>query len=194
MKGQKETTKAKILRTAEQLFIQQGFHGVKTHTIAEKANINHSLIFHYFQNKQNLWQAVKQSVSTQKPSAFPIERAEQRTLEDYLEHFVDRYLKIYQSNTKLMRLLMWQQLEFTQGANLMQKGMGQALSRIEKDLQFYQNQGHIQNKANIQSLSLLIFMVIKSYADTIPPLLTEKKYKEFKSFMVDSLLKVLKTA
>ena len=194
MKTQKETTKAKILRTAEQLFIQQGFHGVKTHTIAEKAGINHSLIFHYFQNKQNLWQAVKESVSARKAPPFPIESAEHLTLEDYLTYFVDHYLKVYQSNTQLMRLLMWQQLEFTHGANLIQKGMGHLLTRIEKDLQFYQNQGHIQNKAKIESLGLLILMTIKSYADTIPPLLTEKKYKEFKSFMVDSLLKVLKTA
>src|SRR5699024_6453027 len=47
-------TKQKVMDTASGLFFQKGFHGTSVRDIADKANVNVSLISYYFKNKQGL--------------------------------------------------------------------------------------------------------------------------------------------
>ncbi|HLQ72180.1 MAG TPA: forespore capture DNA-binding protein RefZ [Bacillota bacterium] len=47
-------TKQKVMNTATSLFFQKGFHGTSVRDIADKANVNVSLISYYFKNKQGL--------------------------------------------------------------------------------------------------------------------------------------------
>jgi len=62
MKLPEEKTDYKILLSARELFVEHGFSGTSMGKIAMKANVNHSLIFHHFGNKQKLWQAVKDNI------------------------------------------------------------------------------------------------------------------------------------
>jgi len=52
MKLPEEKTDYKILVSARELFVKHGFSGTSMGKIAMKANVNHSLIFHHFGNKQ----------------------------------------------------------------------------------------------------------------------------------------------
>src|ERR1700722_3798495 len=57
-----ESTPEKILVAARTLFIEHGFAGTSMGLIASKAKVNHSLLFHHFGNKKNLWLAVKEEI------------------------------------------------------------------------------------------------------------------------------------
>lgn len=47
--------KEKILRVAEDLFVEKGFVGTSMSEIAERAGVAKSLIYHHFESKQALW-------------------------------------------------------------------------------------------------------------------------------------------
>lgn len=51
-------TKQKVMDTASALFFQKGFQGTSVRDIAEKANVNVSLISYYFKHKQGLLEYV----------------------------------------------------------------------------------------------------------------------------------------
>lgn len=51
-------TKQKVMDAASMLFFQKGFHGTSIRDIAEKANVNVSLISYYFKSKQGLLEYV----------------------------------------------------------------------------------------------------------------------------------------
>jgi TetR/AcrR family transcriptional regulator len=50
--------KDRILKVAEDLFVEKGFIGTSMNEIAEKAGVAKSLIYHHFKSKQELWQAM----------------------------------------------------------------------------------------------------------------------------------------
>jgi TetR/AcrR family transcriptional regulator len=47
--------KERILRVAEDLFVEKGFVGTSMSEIAERAGVAKSLIYHHFESKQALW-------------------------------------------------------------------------------------------------------------------------------------------
>ena len=53
-----ERTKADILRAAREEFCEQGFNGARVDSIAARAKANKRLLYHYFGNKEALYQAV----------------------------------------------------------------------------------------------------------------------------------------
>jgi AcrR family transcriptional regulator len=55
-------TKEQILKVAEELFAQKGFAGVRTHEIAERAQVNKALIYYYFESKEQLLREVLQKI------------------------------------------------------------------------------------------------------------------------------------
>ena len=54
METKTRTTRDKVIDAASLLFYQKGFHGTSVRDIADKANINVSLISYYFKSKQGL--------------------------------------------------------------------------------------------------------------------------------------------
>ncbi|MBL4768477.1 MAG: TetR family transcriptional regulator [Rhodobacteraceae bacterium] len=53
-----ETTKARILKAAKREFADYGLGGARVDIIAEKANANKRMIYHYFGKKEELFQTV----------------------------------------------------------------------------------------------------------------------------------------
>lgn len=54
------STEQTILEAAEQEFIEKGFAGAKTTSIAKRAGVNHAMIHYYFRTKENLFTMVFQ--------------------------------------------------------------------------------------------------------------------------------------
>jgi AcrR family transcriptional regulator len=52
------STRDIILDAAEGIFVSRGFSGSSMKTIAEKAHVSKSLLYHYFLSKRELWEAV----------------------------------------------------------------------------------------------------------------------------------------
>ena len=60
--GVGEKTQEKILRAAEEVFIRYGFEGARMEQIAEQAGVLKANIYYYFKGKEELYQALIDSV------------------------------------------------------------------------------------------------------------------------------------
>ena len=62
IKRNKEKTKSKILAAALKEFASNGFSGARVDTIAARAKTNKALIYHYFKDKDALFNAILEKV------------------------------------------------------------------------------------------------------------------------------------
>lgn len=108
-----EKMRLNILQTAQSVFVEHGFSGASMGTIAKQANINQSLIYHYFSSKEELWREVKKHMialtSGSKESLDSIPEIE--TLDQLLENLLVKRFQLYQKNPDVIRMLQWQMLE-----------------------------------------------------------------------------------
>lgn len=54
----KDNTSEKILRAAEDEFLEKGFNGARMMSIAERAGVSHSMLHYYFRSKDDLFNMV----------------------------------------------------------------------------------------------------------------------------------------
>ena len=101
-------TRAKILEAARQCFLAKGFDGVSVQEIADKAGVNQNLLFHHFQNKQTLWQRVKEEIIANSKLRF---KPDVSNLQNFITGIVRYRFALYDENPDLVRLMKWQQLE-----------------------------------------------------------------------------------
>jgi len=106
-----EVTKRKILKAAKKLFLQHGFAGTAMGRIAEAAEVNHSLLFHHFGNKEQLWVAVKQFVVEQANKKQPIVPSTDLAWPEFVEALLHNSYQFYMSSNDIRRLINWQRLE-----------------------------------------------------------------------------------
>ena len=91
-----------ILDTAERLFAQRGFHGVSLKDIAADAQVHHTLVHYYFDDKNALVNAVfarRAPVSSKRRmqalQAYELECQGQPTVEGALHAFLDSDFELY---------------------------------------------------------------------------------------------------
>lgn len=53
-----QTTEEKILAAAEKEFMQKGFDGARTTSIAKEAGVTHAMLHYYFRSKENLFEKI----------------------------------------------------------------------------------------------------------------------------------------
>ena len=51
-------TRARILKTAERIFSEEGFDGARVDTIAKEAGVNKALIYYYFKSKEEILETI----------------------------------------------------------------------------------------------------------------------------------------
>lgn len=113
-----DRTRLKILESARSLFVRQGFSGTSIGALAKAAEINQSLIYHYFENKEALWRQVKQELISSLVEEELLQEAPPITTVDQLiDHLIVMRFQIYSKNPDLMRMLLWQALE-EEGVNI----------------------------------------------------------------------------
>ena len=106
-----ELSQAKILDSAQTLFLERGFDGTSMSAIAKDSGVTQSMIHHYFGSKEELWQAVKKE-------AYDDYLAHQQQLldldNDDVETFIENSLRsrflFFQENPQTARLLSWLQI------------------------------------------------------------------------------------
>lgn len=64
-RSEPDSTKARILDAASQLFAREGYKGTTTRDIAEKAGVNIAQVHYHWGSKEELWNAVQFSVIAQ---------------------------------------------------------------------------------------------------------------------------------
>ena len=96
-----KNTKEKILESAREVFLINGFAGARMRDIAEKANINKGLLHYYFKTKRLLFLEVLKilvvSFAPQVDSIFGM----QLSLFEKIELFVDKYIDMLCRNKQI---------------------------------------------------------------------------------------------
>jgi AcrR family transcriptional regulator len=73
-------TKAALLRAAQELFTERGYERTTVRDIADRAGVNQALLFRYFGNKEELFQAVLATESRTMIAEWPAEQVLGKTL------------------------------------------------------------------------------------------------------------------
>jgi AcrR family transcriptional regulator len=104
MAGNAAETRRRLLEAATAEFAEHGIAGARTDRIASAAGCNKALVFHYFGNKDGLFDAVFDTAVVQPVCNEPIDAAD---LAEYAGRVYDRYT----ADPARARLATWYQLE-----------------------------------------------------------------------------------
>lgn len=186
-----DTTKDKILAAARSLFVRHGFAGTSMGNIAKLAEINHSLIFHHFKNKETLWVSVKQCI---------VKEANQQTntlpdadlpLVDFLNALFLRTVCFYRENPDIQRMISWQRLESPANHSI---GITDSsdMQRWIQAFKHYQAQKIIPAHFKPEWIVTLILSIISSAAlDPNSFIAEEKALNDYIDFCVKGLSRLL---
>lgn len=102
-------TKARIFEAAAAEFAAYGIAGARIDRIAREARANKQLIYAYFGNKSELFAQVLEQRLVDHARDMPIDA-------DDPDGWVDRLLEYHDTHPQLLRLLLWEGLEYGTGA------------------------------------------------------------------------------
>ncbi len=103
-----ERTRAAILSAARAEFVEHGFTGARTGIIATKAEVPQGLIYHYFEGKQDLFDAVMEEVfAPYFDGMMAMLSGAQEVGPDLLEQAIRLYFHFLKENPHVPRLLAW---------------------------------------------------------------------------------------
>ncbi len=186
-----DPTRTKILKAARKLFTAHGFAGTAVGKVALKAKVNHSLIFHHFDNKEGLWKATKKFIVEESEKNSKVLPSQTLPFPEFLKRLFIQSIEFYRSNPDLTRLINWQRLERSN-----KKDIGVSLSADTKvwlaALAHYQKAGIIKKNTKLEFLLTAILSLMSSAAlDPNVFIKNEKDFLEYVDYCVQSILKMI---
>ena len=100
-----ESTKQKILKAAQKVFVEEGLKGARMQKIADMAGVNKAMLHYYFKSKDNLFKKVFESVA---PIMFTrILQVLNKDVDLFtkIEQLVDNYLTLLNKNKNIPILI-----------------------------------------------------------------------------------------
>jgi len=183
-----DKTRTKILKAARKLFVENGFAGTSMGKIAEKADVNHSLLFHHFGNKQKLWLAVKMDIVTEAKKVRPTLPEPNASFEEFIKTLFDNLIYFYRNNPDIQRMIQWQRLEKGRGKKIVTE-QSEEIHQWRSAFRYYQNQGDISKKINLDFLIIQVFSLASTAAlDPILMIEDKKLFDEYIDYCVCSVL------
>jgi AcrR family transcriptional regulator len=187
-----ESTKEKILAAARKLFVAHGFAGASIGKIAKLAQVNHSLIFHHFNNKEQLWTAVKQDVVQEASIQTKTLPDINPSFEIFLKELFVENIRFYRSNPDIIRMINWQRLEHNSELKI-GITLSSEMQNWLKAFKYYQQKGDINSELKLEFIITLILSMISSAALDPNVFISSKRHqKEYIEFCVQHLQKALK--
>lgn len=184
-------TKQKILAAARSLFVKHGFAGSSIGNIAKSADVNRSLIFHHFGNKENLWIAVKQDIVEQASRDKPLVPSCELPFAEFLTELFHSVIRFLRNNNDITRLLNWQRLEYNEKVDIGLTESKTAKLWLEA-LGHYQQKGDIDAKYRLNFVMTFIVPIMNSIAiDPNIYVKSEQDFEDFIAFSVQIIIKAL---
>lgn len=170
-------TRKKILTTAASLFAKNGFDGVSLSQIAKKANINQSLIYHYFESKEHLWKSVKNYYLENYAADRDLKIDTDNNLKDILDKIIRTRLEFYENHPEIIRMIGWQKLE--PNKNKLEGGTLFSPDNWKDSFSILKKQGKIKSEINLDMMTHFIRSLIESaLSEEHPNVLNSKKNKD----------------
>jgi AcrR family transcriptional regulator len=175
-----DETRLSILRSAKKLFMKQGFAVTSMSMVATTANINRSLIFHHFGNKQQLWLAVKLDIVDQAEQQSPVLPSLDLSWTEYLKQWLRNNIAFYRNNPDIIAMINWQRTEAQQAPHV-----GTQQSRTTREwisvLQHFQKRGDIGSEINLGFALTLITSITGAAA--LDPNIFIKQKKDLRQYL-----------
>lgn len=157
------SAKEKILRAARALFSEHGYAGTAVGRIAKEAGVNHSLVFHHFQNKQNLWSCVKDSIVQDNNRISKVLPSSDLPYQEFLRKLFYQSIAFYREHPDIVRMLNWQRLEYQKPKTIKAVNTDE-IKAWTKAFTHYQQNGDIRPEIKIEFLITLVLSVVSTAA------------------------------
>jgi len=95
-----------ILKEAQQLFAEKGFHGVSIDEIARAVSVSPAILYRHFDSKQSLYDAVLQELSSQRESYVDAVVNSDANFEEVLIGMTEVFIRSIDENPNLLRIEM----------------------------------------------------------------------------------------
>mgnify|MGYP000067564463 CR=1 FL=1 len=95
-----------ILKEAQQLFAEQGFHGVSIDEIARAVDVSPAILYRHFASKQALYDAMLEELSSQRESYVDAVVNSDANFEEILIGMTEVFLRSIDENPNLLRIEM----------------------------------------------------------------------------------------
>jgi AcrR family transcriptional regulator len=187
------TSKRKLLKAARLLFSEKGFNGVSTHDIATTAGINHSLIFHYFKNKEGLWVAVKEDIEREYLHKHSLKLSTSESFDQFLKKLIHHYIVFYETNPEIQKLFAWQRLEFSTLAKREHPlSLTDDFAALCNCFREYQRRGEIDETLDPRYITLYIFSCMETTVQTLSTFIPPSEKNSYLSFFKNRLKRGLR--
>lgn len=100
-----ESTKQKILKAAQKVFVEEGLKGARMQKIADMAGVNKAMLHYYFKSKDNLFKKVFESVAPIMFTRILQVLNNEVDLFTKIEQLVDNYLTLLNQNKNIPILI-----------------------------------------------------------------------------------------
>lgn len=152
-------TQEKIKKAARSLFVQYGFDGTSMGDIAEKAEVNQSLIHHHFGSKQALWNVIRDEIYEgyiQAALEF-LSRDIQADIETQIKNILTMRFDFLQKHPDLTRIMAWQSLGGMPASTSSDQGAS-AMQKILEKLKQAQEAGQLSKQISPEMLAVVVFI------------------------------------
>lgn len=157
MESKAHKTAKKIIKSAKVLFLENGFNGTSIRDIAKKANVQSSLIYHYFSNKTDLWKAVKESLINSETFSDIKDCIKEETFEEFLKKLVRARFNIHTKNPDILKMLDWQRLEKNSSlSGIKNQQKFASFDQLEEKIKDFQNNGQLSKDFSAKYVLLFI--------------------------------------
>ncbi len=164
-----EATKARILEAALAHFSEKGLAGARVDEIAELANINKRMLYHYFGNKESLFKAVLEQMVQQKQEAL-------QSSAKVITRDLSYWFKVHFKENKILRLMMWEALAYEAGESeiVHEEARRELFAKAKEQILLHQETQDCQLDADLILLSLMGFCTIPVLLPQLTELITNE--------------------
>ena len=106
-----------ILEAATRLFSDKGFHGVSIDVISREVNVSPAILYRHFDSKQEIYDAVVESLSTQRESYIDTVINHGTSFEDILQGMTRTFIQSIADNPDILRIEMQSLMDGTSATN-----------------------------------------------------------------------------
>ncbi len=189
-----DPTRAAIINAARTCFVEKGFAGTSISAIAKKAQINQSLIYHHFGNKQDLWVAVKINILEEYHNSQNMNWDKLLTLkncEEFISEFIQYRFGFFDQHPDALRIIEWQYLEpdpFELTAYT-----PETIQTIIKRIQYFQKQKKLSTHFNPELIFSLLLTIPLGFFRTFRDLSKDKSKQQLSKMKKEYIELCIKT-
>lgn len=166
---EKQTKEQAILLAAEQEFMNKGFDGARTTSIAETAGVTHAMLHYYFRTKDQLFERIlNEKMALMASSTMAVLGDPNLPLLERIKQGIACHFDCLMQNPGLPRFMINEVLTHPERLKLLQEHIlkiaGQLFMQLQKDLDHAANRGEIESidvrmlMLDILSLNIMPFL------------------------------------